>query len=210
MSSPEPSGRSRPLRIAGLALLGLAVGAAIVGLISLGDGPGGDGGNGGGTAAPGSSAPGSPGSGSSGPGSPGTGSPSASSPGSSAAPTVPPTTQTPPPPASAPTSAAPPAPPPPPPVPQIPVRVYNNSTITGLATQAADDFRRAGWNVVEVANYRGLIPTSTVYFRPGTDEEAAAPRLGNRFNLRVEPRFSGIANASPGLIVIVTNDYGSK
>ena len=89
--------------------------------------------------------------------------------------------------------------------------MYNNSTITGLAAQAADDFRRNGWQVDAVSNYSGgRIPTSTVYFRPGTDEEAAAVRLGQRFNLRVEPRFEGIADAKPGLIVIVTNDYGSK
>jgi hypothetical protein len=89
--------------------------------------------------------------------------------------------------------------------------VYNNSTIAGLAAEAADDFRRNGWQVTEVANYpNARIPTSTVYYRPGTGEEAAARRLGARFNLRVEPRFEGIAGASPGLIVIVTNDYGSK
>jgi hypothetical protein len=65
--------------------------------------------------------------------------------------------------------------------------------------------------VVAVSNYpNARIPTSTVYFRAGTGEEAAAQRLGSRFNLRVEPRFDGIVNASPGLIVIVTNDYGSK
>lgn len=89
--------------------------------------------------------------------------------------------------------------------------MYNNSTVRGLAAQAAEDFRRAGWPVVDVANYpNARIPTSTVYFRPGTGEEAAAQQLGTRFNLRVEPRFDGIANASPGLVVIVTNDYGSK
>jgi hypothetical protein len=100
---------------------------------------------------------------------------------------------------------------PPQPEPRAPVRVYNNSNITGLAAQAADDFRRNGWVVEEVANYSGgIIPTSTVYFQPGTGQEAAAQALADRFNLRVEPRFDGIAGARPGLIVIVTNDYGSK
>lgn len=93
---------------------------------------------------------------------------------------------------------------------RAPIRVYNNSTIKGLASRAAADFRRAGWRVDEVGNYpHGIIPTSTVYFTPGTAEEAAAQALGREFGLRVEPRFEGIRNASPGLIVIVTRDYGT-
>jgi hypothetical protein len=91
------------------------------------------------------------------------------------------------------------------------VRVLNNGTVTGLAAQAARDFRNDGWNVVEVGNYsQGIIPTSTAYFRQGTDEEAAARALAGRFNLRAEARFPGIANSSPGVIVMITNDYGGK
>jgi LytR cell envelope-related transcriptional attenuator len=189
MSSPESSGRSRPLRVAGLALLGIAAGALLVGMITLG-GQRGDGGNSGtGGAAPTTSAL----------------TPTAA-PGTS----EPVSTTTSPVPSPAPTTTEP-APPPAPPEPAAPIRVYNNSTIRGLAAQAADEFRRHGWVVEEPANYPyGRIPTSTVYFRPGTDEEAAAHRLGERFNLRVEPRFEGITGARPGLIVIVTNDYGSK
>lgn len=89
-------------------------------------------------------------------------------------------------------------------------RVYNNSTIRGLAARAADDLNAAGWTVIEVANYSGgRIPTSTVYYREGTDERATAEAIGAEFGIRVEPRFDGIADASPGVIVIVTNDYGS-
>ncbi|MBK1785337.1 LytR C-terminal domain-containing protein [Prauserella cavernicola] len=88
------------------------------------------------------------------------------------------------------------------------VRVYNNSNVKGLATDAADDFRAQGWNVVEVSNYpSGIIPTSTAYFRPGTQEEAAARVIGQAFGLRVEPRFDGIKDSSGGVIVIVTMDY---
>lgn len=205
MTSPDTR-RSRPLRVAGLALLGVAVGALLVGLVSLGgggnNGGDGDGDNGGGIAT-----------GTDTPGQPPAGDPSATT--DPAAPTTEapaPTTETPAPPPPPATSAAPPAPPAPPqPEPRAPVRVYNNSTITGLAADAAADFRSAGWQVDDTANYSGgIIPTSTVYYRPGTDEEAAARALGNRFKLRVEPRFDGIAGSAPGLIVIVTNDYGSK
>lgn len=91
------------------------------------------------------------------------------------------------------------------------VRVYNNSKITGLAAHAADDFRNDGWKVEQVSNYpSGTIATSTVYYRPGTAEQSAATRLAGEFGLRVEPRFNGIDDASPGLIVIVTNDYQKR
>jgi LytR cell envelope-related transcriptional attenuator len=89
-----------------------------------------------------------------------------------------------------------------------PVRVYNNSTVRDLAQRAATDFRENSWEVTEVGNYPyGSIPTSSVYYRPGTPEQAAAEALGSQFGLRVAPRFPGIANATPGLIVIVTADY---
>jgi hypothetical protein len=94
---------------------------------------------------------------------------------------------------------------------EAPVRVYNNSTITGLAARAADDFRADGWQVKAVSNYpSGIIATSTVYYRPGTSEQSAASSLGSQFGLRVEPRFVGIDDATPGLIVIVTNDYQKR
>jgi hypothetical protein len=92
------------------------------------------------------------------------------------------------------------------------VRVYNNSTIRGLAARAARDLSAAGWTVVEVGNYPwGIIPTSTVYyqddFSKDSDQRANAEAIASEFGMRAEPRFSGIAHASPGLIVIVTNDY---
>jgi hypothetical protein len=91
----------------------------------------------------------------------------------------------------------------------LPLRVYNNSTISGLATRAAEDFRRAGWPIDEIGNYpHGIIPTTTVYYRPGTEEEAAAKALAEQFGMRANPRFEGLQHASPGIIVIVTNDYG--
>ncbi len=95
------------------------------------------------------------------------------------------------------------------------VRVYNNSTIRGLAARAADDLTAAGWTVIEVGNYaQGTIPTTTVYYQTvdyqeDTGQRDDAEAIGSEFGVRVEPRFPGIANASPGLIVIVTNDYVS-
>jgi hypothetical protein len=92
---------------------------------------------------------------------------------------------------------------------QVPVRVLNNSKIKGLAAEAANDLKADGWNVTETGNYSaGIIPTTTVYYRPGTEEEAAARAIGEAFGMRVSERFDGIKDASPGVIVIVTNDYG--
>ncbi len=115
-------------------------------------------------------------------------------------------------------AAAPPGPIPPDAVDDLPVsdgvnsrgavRVYNNSTIRGLAARAADDLTAAGWTVLEVGNYpQGIIPATTVYYQEGSEEQAIAEAIGAEFGIRVEPRFPGIANADPGLIVIVTNDY---
>jgi hypothetical protein len=95
--------------------------------------------------------------------------------------------------------------------PAVTVRVYNNSMITGLAQRAADELRLLSWNVTEVGNYPyGVIPESTVYFRPGTEEEGAAQSLAVQFGVRTLPRFEGIQDASPGLIVIVTRNWGAN
>lgn len=92
----------------------------------------------------------------------------------------------------------------------VSVRVYNNSNIKNLATQASEDLRSRGWNVVATGNYSdGIIHTTTAYYRPGTTEEAAARQIGQEFGMRVEPRFEGIKDSSGGVIVIVTKDYQS-
>lgn len=92
---------------------------------------------------------------------------------------------------------------------RIVIRVYNNSLIQGLASRAADDFRNAGYVVAEVGNYSaGIIPTTTVYYEPGAPgEQAQAQQVGDAFGAQVQPRFDGIASASPGLIAIITDDY---
>jgi LytR cell envelope-related transcriptional attenuator len=188
MSSMEPGSPARPARIAGFVLLAVAVVALVMGVVSLIPS---------GNEAPPSTQP------------PATTTASGTSqPSATTAPPKTTTTTTQPPPPVTTTQA-----PPPPPgngqqAQAIPLRVYNNSTIAKLATHAADDFKNNGWNVTSVANYsQGIIDTTTVYYRPGTDEENAAKTLAQRFRLRVLPRFDGIAAAEPGVIVIVTNDY---
>lgn len=195
MTSPESS--SRPGRVAGLALLGIAAVALVIGVISL------FGGNGDGQADSGNGDQPPATSETSETGEP-TGSQTAPPGGSTTAP-APPTTTTAPPGQTTTTTS-----PTPGPEKSVPVRVYNNSTIKGLAAEAAEDLAAAGWTVAEVGNYSaGRIPTTTVYYTPGTAEEAAARALGEEFGMRVEDRFAGIRDANPGVIVIVTNDYRS-
>jgi LytR cell envelope-related transcriptional attenuator len=193
MTSPESASPSRPAKAAGFALLGVAAVALVIGVVSL---------FGGGEDSP----PAAEGTSSAPPvattTTTGAGEPSASTP--------PVTTTAPPTAPSAPASSA---VVPPPPVTQpgaskAPVRVYNNSTISGLASKASDEVRANGWSVEGTGNYSaGTIPTTTVYFRPGTEEEASAKELAAVLRARVEPRFDGIQSSAPGIILIVTNDY---
>lgn len=193
MTSPESASPSRPAKAAGFALLGVAAVALVIGIVSL--------------FGCGSDTPPAAGSSDTPPPQTTTGSPTAPT---SSAPPIGTTTGSPTAPPSAPTSSA--AVPPPPVTPpgaaKVPVRVYNNSTITGLANKASDEVRANGWTVAGTGNYsQGTIPTTTVYFRPGTDEEASAKELATLLRARVEPRFDGIQSSAAGIILIVTNDY---
>jgi hypothetical protein len=200
VTSPD-TGSSRPGRLAGVALLGLAAVALIIGLITA------LGGNGDGNAA--NQPPSSATSTITGPPSSTRPRPPATSttkPPSSTTTGKPTTTTTKPPGQTSQTN--------PPgdgngePAKSVPVRVYNNSKVKGLAHTAADDLRAEGWQVTEVSNYPyGVIPTTTAYYRAGTEEEAAARSIAATFGMRVEERFAGIKDAPAGVIVIVTNDY---
>jgi len=198
MSSPDSPSSSHPARAAGFALLGVALVALVIGVFTLFSGGDGD------QTAIGTSSSQPPAGGTS---------ESASAPASAEPPasTAPQTTTTTSPPATSPseqTSAVTPPPGGQPTATKPPVRIYNNSTISGLATKATDDVKRFGWDVAETGNYsQGQIPTTTVYYRPGTDEEESAKALGAVMQARVEARFDGIQAAHAGIIVIVTNDY---
>jgi hypothetical protein len=197
MTSPDSGSRTR---IAGVALLGLAAVALVIGLITV------FGNNGDGRAAgtPPSSATSTI-----------TGPPSSRTKTKTSTPPTSRTTTTPPSSTSSSGSPSGTVVQPPPggdgngePAKSVPVRVYNNSKIKGLAAKAAADLRADGWQVTDVSNYPyGTIPTTTAYYRPGTEEESAAKSIATTFGMKAEPRFEGIQAAPPGVIVIVTNDY---
>jgi len=99
----------------------------------------------------------------------------------------------------------PPAPPAKPAVAEVPVIVLNNSRIEGLADTAAEVFRDGGWPVASTGNFRGKIPSTTVYYEAG--QEAAARAFAARFDevVRVRPRFATLP--ARGLVVVVTRDF---
>jgi hypothetical protein len=193
----QSGGSTRPGRAAGLLLMGIAVLAVVIGVITLIDR--GQGNN----TSPGSRPPTAPGT--------TTSRSTSGQPATSPQNNQPSRPQSSTPPANTTTTTAQPAQPQPPNPRAVPVRVFNNSKIKGLAAQAAGDFRGDGWNVVEVGNYaQTIVPTSTAYFRPGTEEEAAARALAAKFNLQVQPRIPSLASYPPSVVVITTNDYGGK
>ena len=49
---------------------------------------------------------------------------------------------------------------------KVVVSVFNNSHVSGLASQVAGRVTRAGWQVAGSDNWYGTIPASTVYYPP--------------------------------------------
>ncbi len=71
-------------------------------------------------------------------------------------------------------------------VPQIPVEVFNNSGVSGLAATKSRTLQGAGWNVVGVDNWYGDIPETTVYYPAG--HQPAATKLARLLNAhRIRP-----------------------
>jgi hypothetical protein len=105
--------------------------------------------------------------------------------------------------APAPTKAAVPAPA------RVPLTVLNNTTVTGLARTAAQDFKAHGWSVDQVANYTGRLAATTVFYRDG---DAAAQRAA-RALARQFPEIAQVAPRSPalpagnGLTVVLAPDW---
>ena len=89
----------------------------------------------------------------------------------------------------------------------VPVRVLNNSTVSGLAAQTANQLTAEGWDIAETGNYPGgVVPATTVYYGDSPDEQAAAQQIAGTLGVSAQPRFSGIASSQPGVIVIVTGN----
>ena len=90
------------------------------------------------------------------------------------------------------------------PVPSVPVYVFNQTTVTGLAASFSRVLDSDGWTVAGVGNWRGFVPSNTVYYWPG--DKAAAQRLSSDYGEigRVWPASSPMPR--DGLVVILASD----
>lgn len=79
--------------------------------------------------------------------------------------------------------------------------------VAGLAAKTANDLTADGWNIAETGNYgAGVIPKTTVYYGSSASEKAAAQAIAAQLGVSAEPRFAGIIDSPPGVIVIVTGN----
>lgn len=91
----------------------------------------------------------------------------------------------------------------------VPVQIYNNSTVTGLAGRTGEQLRESGFAVGDVANMpsnRGVVPESTAFYGNGPGEQQAAQAIAEQLGITAQPRPADMAGDAPGVIVIVTQD----
>lgn len=84
----------------------------------------------------------------------------------------------------------------------LPVVVLNQSGRPGLASRTAASLRSAGWTVSSVGNFRGAVPSTTIYYPDGA--LAAAQALADQLPGpdRVRPVFSGISATKLTVILV--------
>jgi cytoskeletal protein RodZ len=87
---------------------------------------------------------------------------------------------------------------------RVPIEIYNNTTVRGMAERLAGELRATGWTVSGVDNWRGKVVGTTVYYQPAhrDDAEALASRIGTG---RVKPALDNMRKGR--LTVILTSDY---
>jgi len=87
------------------------------------------------------------------------------------------------------------------------VVVLNQTTRRGLASTVAAQLRSAGWPVPAVGNFRGIVPSTTVYYPPGGEAGALAVAADLPVEPRVRPSFGNLSERR--LTVVVTDSYPS-
>lgn len=95
------------------------------------------------------------------------------------------------------------------PVTNVPVQIFNNSNVTGLAARTGESLRETGFAVGDVANMpsnRGVVPESTAFYGTGPGEQQAAEAVAEQLGISARPRPADMAGEAPGVIVIVTQD----
>jgi hypothetical protein len=93
----------------------------------------------------------------------------------------------------------------------LPLKVLNATRMPNLATQAADQFKGAGWTVTAVdENYSNNILSTAAYYDPSVaNAQAVADALQHQFPTikRVEPKFTPLVDGP--VVVILTADYSA-
>ena len=92
----------------------------------------------------------------------------------------------------------------------VPLIVLNNSTVSGLAERAAQQFEQGGWTVTNFDNLQNVIISTCAYYDPQAPHaEAAAKALQRQFPgiQRVKPKFPQLP-AGP-VVVVLTGDYST-
>jgi hypothetical protein len=90
----------------------------------------------------------------------------------------------------------------------VPLVVLNNTTVGGLAEDAAHRFEQGGWTVTSYGNYQNDILSTCAYYDPSsTGAKAAARALQRQFPTikRIEPKFAELPDGP--VVVVLTPDY---
>jgi hypothetical protein len=85
--------------------------------------------------------------------------------------------------------------------------VLNETSRAGLAATVAARLRAKGWNVSGVGNFRGAVPTTTVYYPVGHAAAAQAAAESLPTPARIRPRFANLSTKR--LTVVVAANYPS-
>jgi hypothetical protein len=92
----------------------------------------------------------------------------------------------------------------------VPLIVLNNSTVTGLAARAAQQFEQGGWTVTNYDNLQNDIISTCAYYDPSApNARAAAKALQRQFPGidRVKPKFPELPSGP--IVVVLTGDYST-
>ena len=92
----------------------------------------------------------------------------------------------------------------------VPLIVLNNTTVTGLAEQAAQKFEDGGWTVTRFGNYQNDILSTCAYYDPSVSgAKKAARELQRDFPAikRVKERFPELPDGP--VVVVLTPDYST-
>lgn len=92
---------------------------------------------------------------------------------------------------------------------EVPVQIFNNSNVTGLAGRTGEALRETGFAVGDVANLpsnRGVVSESVAFYGNAPGEQQAAEAIAGQLGIVAKPRPADFAADAPGVLVIVTQD----